>query len=91
MNQLSAKNDSYDYLKEETKSYREFVEGEWDRFINWAIVLIGVASGAIAFFNWTSKKEIKKTTKEQLNQRVEEELNSETEKMKCGSGIWRIL
>ncbi|MFD1407516.1 hypothetical protein ACFQ49_05015 [Kroppenstedtia eburnea] len=82
MKQLSAKADSYDYLKEETKAYREFVEGEWDRFINWFIVFVGIASGAIAFLNWTSQKEIKNNVREQLHKQVEEELNRETKRLR---------
>lgn len=86
MKQLSAKDDSYDYLKEETKAYREFVEGEWDRFLNWFFGIIGIVSvmitAVITFFHMSSKKEIKNSVKAQLDQRVEEELNRETEKLK---------
>ncbi|MGF7086904.1 hypothetical protein JOD24_000736 [Kroppenstedtia sanguinis] len=93
MNQLSAKNDSYDYLKEETKSYREFVEGEWDRFNNllqWVLPIVVTVIGAtLIFFDVKSIRDIKKrteeinnTVKKQLDQHVEEELNRETEKMR---------
>ncbi|WP_380166496.1 hypothetical protein [Kroppenstedtia sanguinis] len=72
MNQLSAKNDSYDYLKEETKSYREFVEGEWDRFINLLQcvlpLVVTVIGATLIFFDVKSVKGIKKRADEKAEE-----------------------
>lgn len=83
MEKLKAKEANYDFLKEETKAYRELVEREWDRFlcvIQWVVPgLIVLIGGILAFLNYKSAKEIKEIAKEELKERVNKEVNKEVE------------
>ncbi|SMO36463.1 hypothetical protein SAMN06264849_101252 [Melghirimyces algeriensis] len=85
VDKLSAKDDSYDYLKEETKSYRQFVEKEWEMFSNMVIgisaVTVSVVGGVLLFFGFHSKKAIKNIQKEyteqveEMKEKLEKEAN----------------
>lgn len=79
VDKLSAKDDSYDYLKEETKSYRQFVEKEWEMFLYTFIsfLTIGVTgvSGVLVYFNIQSRKDVENLQKE-IKEEAEREFNN---------------
>lgn len=83
LEKLKAKEESYDYLKEENRQYREFVEKEWDRFLNVFLVFLPIIGGVIGailiFFNISSKREIRSTLDEQKMQAEKEVRKSREE------------
>ncbi|WP_141201741.1 hypothetical protein [Paludifilum halophilum] len=84
LEKLRAKEESYDYLKEENREYRKFVEKEWDRFLSmlsWFFPLaITIIGALLLFLNFKSIRDIKATVREQVQEKADEELKGTLKK-----------
>ncbi|QKG83302.1 hypothetical protein GXN76_01675 [Kroppenstedtia pulmonis] len=84
LEKLKAKEESYDYLKEENRQYREFVEKEWDRFLEVFLILlpiiVTVIGAVLIFLDFKSMRDIRSRLNEQKMQ-AENELSKAREKI----------
>ncbi|MFD1394803.1 hypothetical protein ACFQ49_05400 [Kroppenstedtia eburnea] len=95
---LKTKEERYDYLKEETTDHREFVEAEWERFLNFIYCIIsigiGIVGATLVFFNISTRKDIKKTKKE-IRETAEQEfkkvLAEERSEMDHKFAVWKEM
>jgi hypothetical protein len=82
---LKAKEANYDFLKEETKAYRELVEREWDRFLHvveWFLPLLGaLITFVLTFFNWQTARNVKKSVEEKTKELADERFKEISQKI----------
>lgn len=80
---LKTKNDEYEFLKEQIKefkdsaerelgNYRTFVEGEWNKFLNFLYVVGGLAVFFVGWEYFTFRRRLKKKYDELLKEATEE-------------------
>lgn len=73
---LSARDDNYNYLTEETKAYREFVEKQWGWFLTAFLgalpIVLAIVGGFLVFFGIRSKKDIEEKAQRNIEENAKE-------------------